>query len=38
MGYDAIIETSCPHVVAIRDCAAIGMRFTRLRMIVNSKA
>ncbi len=26
IGYDAIIETSCPHLVTIRDRAAIGMR------------
>jgi len=28
IGYDAIIETSCPHLVTIRDRAAIGMRAT----------
>jgi acetyltransferase-like isoleucine patch superfamily enzyme len=28
IGYDAIIETSCPHLVTIRDRAAIGMRVT----------
>ena len=28
IGYDAIIETSCPHFVTIRDGAAIGMRVT----------
>src|ERR1043166_31229 len=27
-GYDAIIETACPHLVPIRDRAAIGMRAT----------
>jgi acetyltransferase-like isoleucine patch superfamily enzyme len=26
IGYDAIIETSCPHLVTIRDGAGIGMR------------
>src|SRR5678815_4833436 len=26
IGYDAIIETSCPHLVTIRDRAAIGIR------------
>ncbi|PYX74248.1 MAG: acetyltransferase [Acidobacteria bacterium] len=28
IGYDSIIETSCPHLVTIRDRAAIGMRVT----------
>jgi len=28
IGYDAIIETSCPHLVTIRDRAAIGIRVT----------
>jgi acetyltransferase-like isoleucine patch superfamily enzyme len=28
IGYDAIIETSYPHLVTIRDRAAIGMRVT----------
>src|SRR6266480_2604090 len=28
IGYDTIIETSCPHLVTIRDRAAIGMRVT----------
>jgi acetyltransferase-like isoleucine patch superfamily enzyme len=28
IGYDAIIETSCPHLVTIRDRAAIGIRAT----------
>ncbi len=28
IGYDAIIETSCPHLVTIRDRAAIGVRVT----------
>jgi acetyltransferase-like isoleucine patch superfamily enzyme len=28
IGYDAIIETSCPHLVTIRDRAAIGTRVT----------
>ena len=28
IGYDVIIETSCPHFVTIRDGAAIGMRGT----------
>ena len=28
IGYDAIIETSCPHLVTIRDRAAIGLRAT----------
>src|SRR5919198_1025143 len=28
IGYDAIIETSCPHLVTIRDRAAIGIRTT----------
>jgi acetyltransferase-like isoleucine patch superfamily enzyme len=28
IGYDAIIETSCLHLVTIRDRAAIGMRVT----------
>jgi acetyltransferase-like isoleucine patch superfamily enzyme len=26
IGYDAIIETSCPHLVTIRDRAGIGIR------------
>ena len=30
IGYDAIIETSCPHLVTIRDRAAIGLRVTIL--------
>ena len=30
IGYDAIIETSCPHLVTIRDRAAIGLRATIL--------
>src|SRR5436190_22954783 len=28
IGYDTIIETSCPHLVTIRDRAGIGMRVT----------
>ena len=28
IGYDAIIETSCPELVTIRDRAAIGIRVT----------
>jgi acetyltransferase-like isoleucine patch superfamily enzyme len=28
IGYDSIIETSCPHLVTIRDRAAIGVRVT----------
>src|ERR1043166_9319347 len=28
IGYDAIIETSCPHLVTIHDRAAIGIRVT----------
>ena len=28
IGYDTIIETSCPHLVTIRDRAAIGIRVT----------
>jgi acetyltransferase-like isoleucine patch superfamily enzyme len=28
IGYDTIVETSCPHLVTIRDRAAIGMRVT----------
>src|SRR5215203_6127220 len=28
IGYDAIIETSCPELVTIRDGAAIGIRVT----------
>lgn len=28
IGYDVVIETSCPHLVTIRDRAAIGMRAT----------
>ena len=28
IGYDAIIETSCPHLVTIRNRAAIGIRVT----------
>jgi len=28
IGYDSIIETSCPHLVTIRDRAAIGIRAT----------
>jgi serine acetyltransferase len=28
IGYDTIIETSCPHLVTIRDGAQIGMRAT----------
>src|SRR5438046_6165948 len=28
IGYDAIIETACPHLVTIRDGAAIGIRAT----------
>src|SRR5205823_2217649 len=28
IGYDTIIETSCPHLVTIRDRAAVGMRVT----------
>ncbi len=28
IGYDAIIETSCPHLVTIGDRAAIGLRVT----------
>src|SRR6059058_820422 len=28
IGYDAIIETSAPHLVTIRDGAAIGIRVT----------
>ena len=28
IGYDAVIETSSPHLVTIRDRAAIGMRVT----------
>jgi acetyltransferase-like isoleucine patch superfamily enzyme len=28
IGYDAIIETSCPHLVTIRDRVAIGIRAT----------
>src|SRR3989442_16037319 len=28
IGYDTIIETSCPHLVTIRDRAAIGIRAT----------
>jgi acetyltransferase-like isoleucine patch superfamily enzyme len=28
IGYDTIIETSCPHLVTIRDRAAIGVRVT----------
>ena len=28
IGYDAIIETSCPHLVTIHDRAAIGIRAT----------
>ncbi|HEY6152337.1 MAG TPA: acyltransferase [Candidatus Udaeobacter sp.] len=28
IGYDAIIETSCPHLVTIRDRAAVGIRAT----------
>ena len=28
IGYDAIIETSCPHLVTIKDRAAIGIRAT----------
>ena len=28
IGYDSIIETSCPHLVTIRDRAAIGIRVT----------
>jgi acetyltransferase-like isoleucine patch superfamily enzyme len=28
IGYDTIIETSCPHLVTICDRAAIGMRVT----------
>ena len=28
IGYDAIIETSCPHLVTIRDRASIGIRVT----------
>ena len=30
IGYDAIIETSCPHLVTICDRAAVGMRVTIL--------
>jgi len=30
IGYDAIIETSCPHLVTIGDRAAVGMRVTIL--------
>ncbi len=28
IGYDTIIETSCPHLVTIRDRAQIGIRVT----------
>jgi acetyltransferase-like isoleucine patch superfamily enzyme len=28
IGYDTIIDTSCPHLVTIRDRAQIGMRVT----------
>lgn len=28
IGYDAVIETSCPHLVTIRDRAAIGLQVT----------
>jgi acetyltransferase-like isoleucine patch superfamily enzyme len=28
IGYDSIIETSCPHLVTIRDRASIGLRAT----------
>jgi acetyltransferase-like isoleucine patch superfamily enzyme len=28
IGYDTIIETSCPHLVTIRDRAQIGLRVT----------
>src|SRR5438128_11267033 len=28
IGYDAIIETSCPHLVTIRDRASVGIRVT----------
>jgi acetyltransferase-like isoleucine patch superfamily enzyme len=28
IGYDTIIETSCPHLVSIRDRAQIGIRVT----------
>lgn len=28
IGYDAVIETSCPHLVTIRDGASIGIRAT----------
>ena len=30
IGYDAVIETSHPHLVSIRDRAAIGIRVTNL--------
>ena len=30
IGYDGIIETSCPHLVTIHDRAAIGLRVTIL--------
>lgn len=28
IGYDAIIDTSCPHLVTIKDRAAVGIRAT----------
>ena len=37
IGYDAIIETSCPHLVTIRDRAAIGLRVTILAHFVNNE-
>jgi len=37
IGYDAIIETSCPHLVEIQDGAAIGIRATIIAHFHESK-
>jgi hypothetical protein len=38
IGYDAIIETSHPYLVTIRDRAAVGIRPRSLPITANNKA
>ena len=38
IGYDAIIETSCPHLVTIKDRAVVGMRATIIAHMRESRS